>query len=149
MCLSSLQVNASVLWTCTFFRWWWWKSGSSLPEDERDVCAPLSIHYSHFRCLLHTPLLLYTFLAPFHPHPPPHLPTPPLHCYSNLALDCQIPLSMAQWSHLHPQMSTNRIKTMLKGFWWTNWNKWLWISQRLLYRASLTDFLVANLIRTF
>lgn len=99
-CLSSLQVNASVLWACTFFRWWWWKSGSSPPEDERHVCAPLWIHYSQFRCLLHTPLL--------------YLPS----TFPALPLSCQIPLSVAQWSHLQ-----DGITMMLRGLWWANWDK--------------------------
>lgn len=116
MCPSSLQVNVSALWACTFFRWWWWKSASSLLEDERDVCVPLWIHYSQFRCLLHTPLLCY--IPPFHLAVLTHrysTPPPPL--------SCQIPASMAQWSHLLPETSTNRITMMLKGLWWGNWDK--------------------------
>lgn len=127
-CLSSLQVNASVLWACTFFRWWWWKSGSSPPEDERHVCAPLWIHYSQFRCLLHT-LLLY-------------LPS----TFPALPLSCQIPLSVAQWSHLHPetgsqwcsedfdeQIETNRLNFCSS-----------WIA-----RPALNGLLVANPILIF
>lgn len=103
-CLSSLQVNVSVLWACTFFRRWW-KSSSSLLEDERDVCVSLQIHFSQFRCLLPT--------VPFCPHPSLFRPS----------LRCQIPISMAQWSLLHPETSTNRITMMLKGLWWVNWDK--------------------------
>lgn len=81
MCLSSLLVNVSALWACTFFRWRWWKSDSSLLEDERDVCAPLCFHYSQFRCLLQTRLLLLPSTPAFHlfnSHPP--LFEPPLSC---------------------------------------------------------------------
>ncbi len=45
------------------------------------------------------------------------------HPYSNPPLGCQVPVSMAQWSHLHPETSANRITMMLKGLWWGNWDK--------------------------
>lgn len=95
-CLSSLQVNASVLWACTFFRWWWWKSGSSPPEDERHVCAPLWIHYSQFRCLLPS----------FHlSSPSTQLSDPPLH------------------GSMKSSSPRDGITMMLRGLWWANWDK--------------------------
>lgn len=49
------------------------KEWFSLPEDERDVCAPLWIHYSQFRCLSH--LLRYLTPRP-RPHAPIAIETP-------------------------------------------------------------------------
>lgn len=112
MCRPPLQVNVSALWACTVFRWWW-KSGSSLLEDERDVCVSGWIHSSQFRCLLHTALLSPASLPPFCPYPLLFRPS----------LGCQIPISAAQQSHRRPETSTNRITMMLKGLWWANWDK--------------------------
>lgn len=141
MCLSSLQVNVSVLRACTFFRWWWWKSGSSLLEDERDVCAPLWIHYSLFRCLLHTPLLLYTFLPPFrlYPHTPIAIPTPHSAVRSHspwlneVIFTQRRPLIGSQWSSkdFDGEIETNRLN---------------FTEVVVLCRLALTDFFVANLI---
>lgn len=139
MCLSSLQVNVSVLRACTFFRWWWWKSGSSLLEDERDVCAPLWIHYSQFRCLLHTPLLRYTSLPPFRPHTPIAI-QPPLSTVrsrspwlNEVIFTQRRPLRGPQWcsKDFDGEIETNRLN---------------FTEAVVLCRLALTDFLVANLI---
>lgn len=68
------------------------------------------------------------------------------HRYSNPPLGCQIPLSMAQWSHLHPETSTNRITMMLKGLWWGNWDKSAEFHRGCSIVPPRTDFLAANLI---
>lgn len=66
MCLSSLQVNVSALWACTFFRWWW-KSGSSLPwRWKRCLCFSLDSFLSIQVSFTHSAPPLYlpsTFLS--------------------------------------------------------------------------------------
>lgn len=142
MCPSSLQVNVSALWACTFFRWWWWKSASSLLEDERDVCVPLWIHYSQFRCLLHTPLLCY--IPPFHLAVLTHrysTPPPPTRSavrsrppwLNGVIFSQRRPLIGSQWcsKDFDGEIETNRLN---------------FAAVVVRRRPALTDSLAANLI---
>lgn len=106
VCAMSMHIFQMMMMKERFKSTWRWK---------RCLCSSLDSLLSIQVSFTHSSPLLYTSLPPCCPHTSIFNPPPPL--------SCQIPASMAQWSHLLPETSTNRITMMLKGLWWGNWDK--------------------------